>query len=154
MGCTYKFFESSVSYINFYLAPSILCLLIMLLLPCTFSSYSSLPPPHWTPSVMSLSLVLAVWQWWCLVLFCFYFLNVNYQCTTWFCSLFSLVTFGNFWAITTASNTPFSRPSLSRAHFAGAYVRLLTMSHMFSLLFYVFSILLTLHAIILFSLVY
>ena len=49
MGCTYKFFESSVSHTIFYLSPSILCLLIMLLLPCTFSPYSSLPPPHWNP---------------------------------------------------------------------------------------------------------
>ena len=46
MGCMYKFFDSSVSYTIFYLSPSILCLLIMLLLPCTFPHYSSLPPPH------------------------------------------------------------------------------------------------------------
>ena len=48
-GFTYKFFESSVSYTIFYLSPFILCLLIMLLLPCTFYPYSSLPPPHEIP---------------------------------------------------------------------------------------------------------
>ena len=36
MGCTHKFLESSVSSTIFYLSPSILWLLIMLLLPCTF----------------------------------------------------------------------------------------------------------------------
>ena len=51
MGCTYKFFESSVCYTIFYLPLSILCLLIMLILPCTFPLHSSLPPPHWNPSV-------------------------------------------------------------------------------------------------------
>ena len=47
MGCTCKFFEFSVSYTIFDLSLSILCLLIMLLLPCTFPPYSSLPALHW-----------------------------------------------------------------------------------------------------------
>ena len=36
MGCTYMFFDFSVSYIILNLYPSILCLPIMLLIPCTF----------------------------------------------------------------------------------------------------------------------
>ena len=47
----YKFFESSVSYTIFYLSLRILWLLIMLLLPCTFPPHSSLPSPHWNPSM-------------------------------------------------------------------------------------------------------
>ena len=63
MGCTYKFFESSISYTTFYLSPSILCLLIMLLFPCTFSplflpSHSPLKSLH----VMSISLILFLFQ--------------------------------------------------------------------------------------------
>ena len=38
-------------FYHFYLSPSVLCLLTMLLLPCTFSPHSSLPTPHWDPSM-------------------------------------------------------------------------------------------------------
>ena len=43
MGCTYKFFGFSISYtiLNYFL--SILCLPVMLLIPCTFSPF--FPPP-------------------------------------------------------------------------------------------------------------
>ena len=52
MGCTYKFFESSVSYTIFYLSLSTLCLLIMLLLPCTFPPLFLPPNPlPWNPSM-------------------------------------------------------------------------------------------------------
>ena len=40
---------NSVSYAILDLSPSILCLLIMLLIPCTFNPYSSLPPPTENP---------------------------------------------------------------------------------------------------------
>ena len=64
MGCTYKFFESSVSYNIFYLSPSILCLLIMILPPCTFPPIPPFPeiPPcdvHFSDSVPVLVVCLA-----------------------------------------------------------------------------------------------
>ena len=44
MGCTYVFFDFSVSYNILNLSPSILCLSFMLLIPCTFPPHSN--PPH------------------------------------------------------------------------------------------------------------
>ena len=80
MGCTYKFFESSISYTIFYLSPSILCLPIMLLIPYTSSSIppSLLPtknPPcdvHFSDSIPVL-VVCLVFVF--IVFFLFYFLN-------------------------------------------------------------------------------
>ena len=74
MGCTYKFFEFSVSYTNFYISLSILCLLIMLLLPCTFSPYSSLSPCQLNSlHVMSISLILFLFQLFAQFVFVFAF---------------------------------------------------------------------------------
>ena len=43
MGCTYKFYDFSVSYASLNLFPSILCLPIMLLIPCPAPSPTILP---------------------------------------------------------------------------------------------------------------
>ena len=52
-------FEFSVSYTIFSLSPSILCLLIMLLLPCTFPPlFLPSPSPLKSLCVMSISLIL------------------------------------------------------------------------------------------------
>ena len=69
MGCTYKFFGFSISYTILNCPLTILCLSILLLIPCTFSPILLLPtdnPPcdlHFCDSVP----VLVV----CLVYFCF-----------------------------------------------------------------------------------
>ena len=58
-GCTYKFFGFSVSYTILNLSPSILFLLIVLLLPCTFPRpFSPSPSPLKTLHVISISLIL------------------------------------------------------------------------------------------------
>ena len=63
MGCTYKFFDCSISYTIFDLSPSILCLPIMLLIPCTFSHLFFLSPsPLKALYVMSISLILFLFQ--------------------------------------------------------------------------------------------
>ena len=59
MGCTCKFFEFSVSYTIFDLSLSILCLPIMLPLPCAFSPlFLPSPSPLTSLHVMSISLIL------------------------------------------------------------------------------------------------
>ena len=45
IGCTHKLFDFSVSYAILNLSLSILCLPIVLLVPCTFPAHSSLPLP-------------------------------------------------------------------------------------------------------------
>ena len=75
MGCTYKFFEFSVSYTIFDISPSILCLPIILLIPCTspHSRFLPSPSPLKTLHEISISLVLSCYS--CLLSFCFCFLN-------------------------------------------------------------------------------
>ena len=50
------FFQSSLSYTIFYLSPSILCLLIMYLLPCTSPPFLPSPSPLKALHMMSISL--------------------------------------------------------------------------------------------------
>ena len=72
MGHTYKFFGFSISYTILNIPLSILCLPIMLLIPCTFLPFSPLPLPTDNPPCDlhfcdSVPVLVA-----CLVCFCFF----------------------------------------------------------------------------------
>ena len=75
MGCTYKFFEFSVSYTIFDLSLSILGLPVMLLLPGIFSLlFLPFPSPQKTLHVISISLILFLFQVFAQFLFSLFFL--------------------------------------------------------------------------------
>ena len=81
MGCTYKFFQFSVSYTIFDLSLSILCLPILLLLSCTFSPlFLPSPSPLKTLHVMSISLILFLFQLFTQFLFSLFFRFLNFIC--------------------------------------------------------------------------
>ena len=58
MGCTYKFFEFSVSYTILNLPLSILYLPLTLLIPCTFPPFYPSTSPLITLHVISISVTL------------------------------------------------------------------------------------------------
>ena len=74
MGHTYKFFGVSISYTILNLPLSILYLPIMLLIPCTFSPHSPhLPSPLITFHVISISVILFLFQLFAQFVFVFVF---------------------------------------------------------------------------------